>query len=288
MPSRDAWRQTAAALALLATTAAAQAEPAAPRILSLNMCTDQLLLDLAPDERIAGLSPYAADAARSHLAERARTLPILSGTAEEVMVLRPDLVVAGRFTKRATRDFIRARGLPLEEFDPVRSIAETKAQIARFGALAGAPEKAAARNAEIDAALAALKAAAAARPLRVLPLARRGWVSGANSLMSDLLAAAGLVNVAGELGIRSGGWATLEAIVLAKPDAVLMGRDDFAPEDQGQALLLHPAIRGLFPPERRLLMPERLTVCGGPMLADAMRVLAAQVARLKPRDAAPP
>jgi iron complex transport system substrate-binding protein len=50
-------------------------------------------------------------------------------------------------------------------------------------------------------------------------------------------------------------------------------------------MLLHPALQAMFPPERRLVVPERLTVCGGPMLGEAMRSLARQVSRLKPRDA---
>ena len=48
-------------------------------------------------------------------------------------------------------------------------------------------------------------------------------------------------------------------------------------------MLLHPAIQGLFPPERRIILSEQLTVCGGPRLVEAMRLLAEQIARLKLR-----
>ncbi|MGL4727131.1 MAG: ABC transporter substrate-binding protein, partial [Bosea sp. (in: a-proteobacteria)] len=134
----------------------------AGRIISLNLCTDQLLTDLAAPDRIAGLSPYAK---ASHIA------PALSGTAEEVMVLRPDLVVSGRFMKRATAGFIRAQGIALEEFDFVRSIADVKRQIARFGEITGATQKAQARIGEIETALVELRKAAGAQRLRVLPYA---------------------------------------------------------------------------------------------------------------------
>jgi iron complex transport system substrate-binding protein len=274
-------------MSMLLWSAAAPAQPPGlpARVVSLNMCTDQLLLDLAELSRILGLSPFAADATRSFLAARAKDLPILSGTAEEIMVLKPDLVVTGTFTKRATREFIRARGVKLEEFAPVRSLAETRRQISRFGEITGERAKAAKRNAEIDAAVADLRAAASAQKLRVLPLSRRAWVSGANSLMSELLAEAGLSNAAAELGIRTGGRTTLEQIVMLKPDAILISRDDDTAEDQGRALLLHPAIQSLFPPERRIVIPERLTVCGGPMLVEAINSLAGQIGRLRPRAA---
>ncbi len=122
----------------------------------------------------------------------------------------------------------------------------------------------------------------------MLPLSRRGWVSGRDSLLTDLLDAAGLVNAAGEAGIRSGGFMTLEAVVKLRPDALLISRTDDKAEDQGRAMLLHPALAALFPPERRIVMPEALTVCGGPMLVEAMQRLAAELERLKLRDAAQP
>lgn len=263
--------------------AGARAEP--PRgVVSLNMCTDQLLLDLAPTGQILGLSPFARDAARSWAAPRVGTIPILSGTAEEIMVMKPDLVVSSRFTRRVTREFIHARGIPLEEFDVVETLADAKTQIARFGEITGASLRANERIAEIDAATAQLRAAAASSRVRVLPLSRRGWVSGRDSLISDLFRQGGLGNVAEELGLNAGGFASLEAIVMLRPDAILIARDEINPEDQGSAMLLHPSIQSLFPPERRIVIPERLTVCGGPMLADAIRLLARQISHLKPRS----
>ncbi|KAF0122287.1 MAG: iron complex transport system substrate-binding protein [Xanthobacteraceae bacterium] len=177
-------------------------------------------------------------------------------------MLKPDLVVAGTFTRRETREFIRARRMRLEEFGVVRSVAESKAQILRMAALVGAEERGRQRAGELDAAMDRLRIAARGQPLRVLPLARRGWVSGQDSVLTDLLATAGLINAAGEAGRRSGGFMSLEEIVRLRPDAILVGREDDRAEDQGRAMLLHPAIVALFPPERRILMPESLTVCG--------------------------
>jgi iron complex transport system substrate-binding protein len=273
-----------AALALLAPLPAVAQSPRPARVISLNMCTDQLLLDLASPGQIMGLSPFARDPALSSMASKAAGLPVLSGTAEEIMLMKPDLVVADRFTRRATREFIRARNVPLEEFDTVLTLAETKRQITRFGVITGAVEKAAERVAELDAASATLKAAALSSRLRVLPLSRRGWVAGRETLISDLLTQAGLVNAADDLGLPAGGFLTLEGIVKLRPDAILISSGRSSADDQGSAMLLHPAIQELFPPERRIIISERLTVCGGPMLVDAMRALADQIARLKPRD----
>jgi iron complex transport system substrate-binding protein len=270
--------------ALLAQTVFA-AEPSAPqRIVSINMCTDQLLLDLAKPFQIAGLSPFARDKNLSWNAEKALNLPVLSGTAEEIITIKPDLVVTDLYTKRTTREFIRAKNFALEEFATVLTLNESRAQILRFGEITGAVERSKERVAELDRALADLKEVASAAKITVLPLSRRGWVTGSLSLINELLSEAGLRNAADDLGIRNGGFVRLESIIAIKPDALLITKETGEAEDQGTALLLHPAIQKIFPLERRIILPEKLTICGGPMLVEAMKLLAAQLAQIKPRN----
>ncbi len=58
-------------------------------------------------------------------------------------------------------------------------------------------------------------------------------------------------------------------------------------EDDGRAFLLHPALERFYPPEKRIVIPERMTECGGVMLADALDALAAEVKRVG-AEATPP
>lgn len=258
----------------------AQAAPL-PRIASINVCTDQLLLTLADPEQILGLSPYARDEARSFLAGKAAQFPKLSGEAEDVLMLKPDIVVMGRFTKRATREMLQQQGQRVVAFDAARTLDEVKAQIRKMGDLVGHPDRADAANARIDAALARARKAASDRPFRVLPLERRGWVSGSDSLINSLLNTVGLVNAAGELGIKHGGFATLEAVVALHPDFLLISEDSDFAEDEGRAFVLHPALETVYPASKRIAIAEKLTVCGGPMLADALDRLTDELSRLE-------
>jgi iron complex transport system substrate-binding protein len=114
----------------------------------------------------------------------------------------------------------------------------------------------------------------------VLPLSRRGWVAGGDSLISSLLAETGLFNAAGNLGVGTGGYVSLEAIVNAKPDFLLVSEVGDRAEDDGRAFLLHPALERFYPPEKRIVIPDRLTVCGGVMLAEALDVLVAELRRV--------
>ncbi|HEU0082454.1 MAG TPA: ABC transporter substrate-binding protein [Bradyrhizobium sp.] len=252
-----------------------------PRIVSMNVCTDQLLLTLADPEQILGLSRYARDRFQSWAADDARRYRILSGGAEDILVIRPDVVVASLFDKRATRELLKANGLHLAEFDVPRSLDEVKAQIRRMGGITQHPDRAAAEIATLDAAIARARQSVARQHVRVLPLSRRGWVSGSQSLLSSLLTEAGLSNAAGELGVAFGGFAPLETILGTKPDFLVVSDAGDRAEDDGSAFLLHPALQRFYPPSRRIVIPDRLTVCGGVMLADALDALIAELQRVE-------
>jgi iron complex transport system substrate-binding protein len=277
---RIRWDFVVVVLALFVGVARPACAADLPRVASINLCTDQLLMTLADPDQILGLSPYSRDTARSWAATVARKYPRLSGEAEDVLVLKPDIVVAGRYTKRATRQLLKQQGLRVAEFDIAKSIGDVKGQIRRMGDLVGHPDRAAEQIARLDAAIARARRAVSKKPYRVLAVSRRGWVSGDDSVTSALLSIAGLSNAASSLGVKHGGFAKLETIVALKPDFILVSSRSNVAEDEGRALLLHPALETLYPPSRRIVIPEDLTVCGGPMLPDALDRLVAELKRV--------
>lgn len=271
-----------AALAMSGGLSCAPAQAAGlPRIASMNVCTDQLLVSLADPGQILGLSRFSRDAWQSFVADDARRYPALSGGAEDILVLKPDIVVASLFDKRSTRELLKQNGLRLVELAVPRNLEEVKAQIRQMGEITGHPDRAAAAIARLDAALARARQAGAGKHYRVLPLARRGFVAGSDSLISSLLTETGLINAAGDLGAASGGFASLEAIVSARPDFLVVSEAGDRAEDEGRAFLLHPALERFYPSQRRIVIPERLTVCGGVMLADALDLLVEELRRVE-------
>jgi iron complex transport system substrate-binding protein len=278
----DLSRSAAAALAMLAVLSPGPATAAGlPRIASMNVCTDQLLITLADPEQILGLSRYARERFESFAASDAGRYRVLSGGAEDILVLRPDIVVASLFDKRSTRELLKDKGLRLAEFAVPRNLDEVKAQIRRMGEIVQHVDRATAEIARLDAAVARARQTVTEKHYSVLPLSRRGWVSGSDSLVSSLLTETGLFNVASDLGAGHGGFASLEAIVNARPDFLLVSEAGDHAEDDGRAFLLHPALERFYPPAKRIVIPDRLTVCGGAMLADALDVLVAELRRVE-------
>jgi iron complex transport system substrate-binding protein len=270
-----------AAFAMFGFGLFAPASATGPRIASMNVCTDQLLLPLADPDQIAGLSRFSRDVWQSFVADDARRYPMLSGGAEDILVLKPDIVVASLFDKRSTRELLKEKGLHLAEFSVPRNLDEVKAQIREMGEITQHADRAEVEIARLDAATARARQAVTAKHTSVLPLSRRGWVAGHDSLVSSLLTEIGLFNAASELGAGGGGFASLEAIVNAKPDFLLVSEQGSRAEDEGRAFLLHPALERFYPADKRIVIPEPLTVCGGVMLADALDVLVKELRRVE-------
>lgn len=268
------WIQCAlAAMGAMVWLSSSPSAAAAPgRIVSINACADQMLLALADRQQILALTTYARDPHMSFYADRAEGLPAIRGDAEEVMKLKPDLVLAGSFTRRVTRAQLAAQGIRIATFSPAQSLDDVRKQISEVASLLGQEARGRALVAELDAAFADLGDPPRA-PLRALQLQRRAFAAGTGTLIDDLMQRLGIVNAATDLGISQVGRTSLEAVLKAKPDFLIL--DSAAPgaADQGTALLGHPALEELIPPRRRIVIPLNQLVCGGPGVALAARTL---------------
>jgi iron complex transport system substrate-binding protein len=279
-------RFLSAALALALSLPPANAEPVPQRVVSINLCADELLLALADPAQIADLSIYATDPGLSFFAEEAKRFRHDASAAETVVDVAPDLVLAGRFGKRETRTTLVALGYRVVELEPARSTADSIAEIRKVAAILGHPARGEALVSRINEArnqaTAVIDAGPGKRRSVVLYL-RRGYVTGSHTLTDELLAIVGLDNAGSRLAGTTGGLVPLEKLIAAPPDYLLVSSLQPAAEDQGSALLAHPALAALFPPEKRIALPDRLTVCGGPSLPAALDRLASEVRRVGQR-----
>ena len=275
-------RRLAFPVAMLALVLAGSTASSAtlPRLVSMNVCTDQLVLKLADPEQILGLSRFSRDGWQGPAATDISRYPLLSGGAEDVLLIKPDIVVASAFDKRSTRELLKAKGLRLAELAVPRTLDEARQQIHEAGDITGHPDRALKEIERLDAALARARSEVAERHYRVLPLSRRGWVAGSDSFVGSLLGETGLRSAAGDLGFAFGGFAPLEAIVNLRPDFIVVSQAGDYARDDGQAFLLHPALERFYPIEKRIVIPERMTECGGVLLADALDALTAELKRV--------
>jgi iron complex transport system substrate-binding protein len=255
---------------LLLGTALAGAAP--QRVVSFNLCADQLVLALAEPQQIAGLSPYAADASLSVLAKEAQPYPRLDWDAEATISFAPDLVLVGPTHRTVMQRTLRALGLRLVEVELITDIEAARTQIRSVAALLGQPQRGQALVGQLDAARARLAAAPRPPVSTALVVERGGYAAGPASLAASLLQEAGLKPPPGAPH-GYGGYVPLEALLTLRPDLLVIKDPPSQPTDQGALFFTHPAVRALYPPGRRIALPSRYTLCGGPALVAALDYL---------------
>ena len=242
-------------------------------IVSTNPCADAMLVELVPPERIAAISHYSKDAAATSIPlEVAARFRSTTGTAEEVIAMRPDLVVASSFTSASTREAYARAGLNTLYLDSPVTIEGSKAQVTELARAIGAEGAGKAMNARIDAGVAAARFAGP--PVPALVWIGGNLVSGGGNLLDELLGKAGFVNQAAHYGLQFTGTLPIETVVTDPPRVMLV------PDQPGRLAASRAAelrSRTLAHLDGRVTeaeFPRSLVNCGGPVIPRALARLA--------------
>ena len=263
---------------LVFSTAKSWMPGSSPGMTQEGMCASHLVCSLFSSFRPAGLSPYAADPSLSAVAEKAKGFPRLGWQAESTIALQPDLVLIGQNDRPVTKHILRAQGLRLYEIALISDLAAARRQITQVAAVLGHPERGEKLLTDIDAARARLHAVPKPPFHTALLVNRGGYTAGEQSLAAALLAEAGLQPPPGGPP-GYGGYVPLERLLMLRPDVIVLN-DPPRESDQGSYNLSHPALAALYPPQRRIVLPPRYTICGGAALVEAFDYLAALLTRL--------
>jgi iron complex transport system substrate-binding protein len=267
----------AAVLAILAATPG-RAEPP-HRVLSLNLCTDQLLLTLAGRSDVVGVTRLARDCRISAVCAEAAAVPTGRGTAEEMIAARPDLVLAGSTGAGTAVAAARRLGVTVVDVPDATSLDSIRQQIETVAGALGRPAQGRAAIAAFDDRLAAIPAA----PPGPHPVAAvyepNGFLAGQGSLAAAVLARAGLDDYATTERVPPGRTVSLEQLLWRKPDLLVTDQPLGAPS-LAEAALWHKALADAFP-RRRVTVPARDWICGSPATLDAVERLAMARAALQ-------
>ena len=260
----------AAGLALGLGALRTEAKP--QRIASLNLCADQLVLELVEPERIASVSWLSRDATHSANAEAARRVPVNYGRAEEIIPQKPDLVLVGRLTAMGATAALRRLGARVEVVGQPKDIPAIRDEILAAGRLFGEEERAEKIVAGLDRRLAALPVPSEPRPSAAL-LRPNGMTAGPGSLVDSLLAVAGFANFAASRGLDRMERLPLEVLIAGRPDILVIDERDFGAPSLAQAYQSLPAVRRTTP--KSVVIPSWAWTCAGSAVAEAAERLAA-------------
>ncbi len=257
--------------ALAALPAGAETSATPQRVVSMNLCTDQLAMMLAAPGQLYSVSTMATDPGVSVMQEVAATFVANTGQAEEIFVMQPDLVLAGEYTPAASVDMLERLGIPVVRLPAAASIADVREGMLEMGRILGRVPEAEAMLAQFDADLASMQVGDGPNPATAI-YAANGYTTGKYTLSADVMQAAGLDNLAAQLGLEYGGILPLETLVMASPELVLTGYR-YAGASRSEEILDHPALAAM--PAAQVTIEDRDWICGLPQVARAVATLAA-------------
>lgn len=235
-----------------------QLRAAAPDgIVSLDLCTDWMLLKYAEPAQVRAYSPLLY---KYHADWVPAGLPVHDGSLEHILQLQPKLLITGEYNAILLRKRLRQLGQPVQVLSLPTTLEGIRAYQDEFLALIGAGEAAGA--ADWDRAF-------PPRRQTLLLLGANGVGTGTNTIENDLLRRAGWDNY-----IEAPGYVSLqmESIVADPPDAIYSS----APLSNSLANLFtrHPAMQSLTPENKTRRADNWRWQCPGPWSLELIQELA--------------
>ena len=195
------------------------------RIVSLTLGNDEILCALVDEKRIVGLSRFSHDEATSHAADVARRINVfVDRNAEQIVSLRPDLLLAARYTKIDLKALLAQTSTPIIVTTDFRNFGEIETNIRLIGQAVGEETRAAAIISEMRQKLVTARSQLRQENegLRILYLAPGNFTAGAGTSIGEILIAAGLKNAAADTGIKGNVKTASEQILQINPDVILI------------------------------------------------------------------
>ena len=225
-------------------------------IVSLDLCTDWMLLKFADPAQVRAYSPLLY---KYHADWVPLDLPVHDGSLEHILQLEPELLISGEYNAILLRKRLQQLGNKVEVLQLPTTLDSIRAYQAEFLRLIGANEGSGAVGWD---------RAYPPRQQSLLLLGANGIGTGTNTLEDDLLRKAGWFNY-----IDANGYVSLqmERIVANPPDAIYSS----APLSNSLANLFvrHPAIRSLMSANETPRGENWRWQCPGPWSLDLIQEL---------------
>ena len=268
-----------ATIAAACVALSATATDALPSVASINLCADQLVLTLAEPSQILTVSWLSADPEESLLADSAARYPLNYGSAEELLRFDPDIVIAGSYTNAFTRALLARLGYPVVELEPEATIAEVEGNLRRVASAIGRVERGEQLVLAMRAESRRLEAGRPPRAPTAVVVRPGGFTVGDHSLAQDLMTLAGVRNVAAEQGLDRWGSLSMETLLRAAPDLIVLTGYRASQPSLANAALSHPALRRVRETRPTVTVRAPYWACGLPQSLESAAVLQQAAAR---------
>jgi iron complex transport system substrate-binding protein len=256
------------------------------RILSTTLFSDEVLLEILSADRFAAVASLSRSEVYSNVAERAAAVePVVEFTAEPIIALSPDLVIAANWSEPEIVTQLRAAAIPVYQIDTPVTLDGIAEAIERLGRLTNAAAEAQNLVQEMRARADALAARVATIPEGARPVAldynNWGTANGADTTWQVVLDLAGVTNGAAPFAGGDFGQVPLskEMVVEINPDILFIPGyiwgEAGAAEAFEEQVRADPALQSVAAVETDMVIafPERLKGTYSHFLIDAAELV---------------
>lgn len=263
---------------LLAACSQAASSPVSPsesadarpmRIVSLDLCADQYVLKYADRDRILAVSPEA-DLEISYMREAAKGISQVRPLAENILLLKPDLIVRAYGGGPNAEHFFERAGIPVLNVGWASDVEDIKQVVLNIAAGLGAPQAGLETVTDIENRLAAI--IPPAKPVSALYMTASGYSTGSDTLIDDFFLLAGLENYS-----RKSGWHALplEDLAQSAPDLIALAyHESLGSQVDTWSGTRNPIARNLLRDKPVVKLDGAIMSCSGWYVIDAIEALA--------------
>ena len=198
------------------------------RILTFAMYTDQIVLGLVTSDHLVGINTLLDDPVLSNIIPIAKKISKKIGNpgAEEVLSMKPDVVIVSDWTQAEKIQSMRDLGLKVVSVKSPETIQDAKEAVSQVAAAIGEPEKGKQLIGMMDKKLAEIRE----KTSKIKPEQRKNIVllslmtayGGAGCAYDDACREANVVNGIAAAGLKTGQQLTKEMLIKINPDIMLM------------------------------------------------------------------
>ena len=236
------------------------------RIVSLNLCADQLLIPLLTPAKLVGITQLASNPEVSYHYLNANQYHQHTSRIEEIMALKPDLIIAGEYTAEPTNQLLENLGFKVITLGLPVTMDGVFQQITFLGEQISEQKRAAKLIRQMRDELASLHIIPKEQQKRAVVYYANGYTAGQQTIVNAILTLAGVINVAAELNIDFVSPLSLEQLLASKPDILLLGRHNKNTDSLAHQVLQHKALKQYtaLNHEKKIMVPDRYWTCAGP------------------------
>jgi len=246
------------------------------KVVSLDYCADQYVLEFVDHKNIAALSPDAT-ASFSYLRNEAKSISTVRPRIEDILLLNPDIVVRAYGGGSNATAFFERAGISVVQIGYAGDLERVKEVITATAQQLKAEDHGRQLISDMDRRLSTLSGNESR--IAALYMTSKGAVAGKKTMLDDLMSKAGVVNFQ-----EASGWSSLplENLAYETPQLIVTGffeTSDLTSDRWTPAR--HPVARRTLADTPVVNIPGAWTACGAWFLVDAVEAIADARAKLQ-------